>query len=107
MGRQLSAEAATIAAMIKIYCNAHHSLSGGKLCAECQDLLDYAEKRISLCPYGENKPTCAKCPIHCFSEERREAVKKIMRYAGPRMLSRHPLMTLRHMWQGLRKPPKS
>jgi hypothetical protein len=28
-----------------------------------------------------------------------------MRYAGPRMLFRHPIMTLRHMIDGRRKVP--
>jgi hypothetical protein len=29
----------------------------------------------------------------------------VMRYAGPRMLYRHPIMTLQHMIDGLRGEP--
>jgi hypothetical protein len=36
----------------------------------------------------------------------RERVRVAMRYAGPRMLFRHPIMALLHLIDGLRKEPK-
>jgi hypothetical protein len=30
----------------------------------------------------------------------REQVRAIMRYAGPRMLLRHPVLALMHVWDG-------
>ena len=46
--------------------------------------------RLAKCPYQEDKTTCAKCPVHCYKPSRREQIRAVMRYAGPRMLLRHP-----------------
>jgi hypothetical protein len=35
----------------------------------------------------------------------REKIRAVMRYAGPRMLFRHPIMTLWHYIDGRRKEP--
>ena len=56
-----------------------------------------------LRPYGEGKPTCAKCPIHCYKRVQREQAREIMRYAGPRMTYRHPWLALTHLLDKLRK----
>ena len=42
--------------------------------------------------FGDDKPTCANCKVHCYSEAMRERVRDVMRYAGPRMLWRHPVL---------------
>ena len=89
--------------MVGIYCAAHHGQSGDDVCADCRDFLDYAETRLQKCPYGEDKPTCANCPIHCYKAERRAEAKKIMRYAGPRMMLRHPILAIAHQLDGFRK----
>ncbi|MEI8597876.1 nitrous oxide-stimulated promoter family protein [Vibrio sp. M60_M31a] len=65
---KLATEFKTVKAMVEVYCRANHG-SKGELCTECRDLLDYAEIRLDRCPYGENKPTCNKCPIHCYKPE--------------------------------------
>ncbi len=83
--------------MIGIYCQEHHGTHDG-LCETCQDLHTYAMQRIDKCPFGVDKPTCAKCPIHCYKPEMRERVRQVMRYAGPRMLLRHPILTVGHYW---------
>mgnify|MGYP001231039661 CR=1 FL=1 len=72
-------------------------------CGACREFLDYAEQRLEKCPYGEDKPTCAKCPIHCYKRAQREQAKEIMRYAGPRMTYRHPWLALTHLLDKLRK----
>jgi len=92
----------TIEAMIALYCREQHA-GGGALCTECTDLRDYARARLEKCPYGENKPTCAKCPIHCYKPACREQVRDVMRYAGPRLLLRRPILTIRHLLDD-RKP---
>jgi hypothetical protein len=51
------------------------------------------------------KPVCVKCPVHCYQRFRREQVKAVMRYAGPRMLWRHPILSLRHWVDGFCKAP--
>lgn len=94
---RLERERRTIRVMIRMYCAAHHNPSG-ELCPTCSELHDYAMERIERCPFGGDKPTCAKCPIHCYKPEKREQVRQVMHYAGPRMLLRHLIVTLLHYW---------
>jgi len=101
--RHLDRELLTIGKMVGIYCSAHHATSDDGLCETCQEFMDYAEVRLQKCPYGEDKPTCANCPIHCYKPARREQARQIMRYAGPRMLLRHPLLAIAHKLDGFRK----
>jgi hypothetical protein len=108
--RRLARELDTIAAMLRLYCRAHHGAvtpddRAGGLCADCDALLAYARKRLSLCPYGPDKPTCVNCPIHCYGRQQREAVRTVMRYAGPRMLWRHPWLAIAHVIDGRRETP--
>jgi len=65
--------------------------------------MEYAETRLAKCPYGQDKPTCANCPIHCYKRAQREQVREVMRYAGPRMTFRHPVRALVHVFDKLRK----
>lgn len=90
--------------MIACYCRGCHHTTG-VLCAECQSLLDYAAIRLERCPFGETKPTCAQCPIHCYQPHVRERIKAVMRYAGPRMFWRHPILSVRHFLDAHRKIP--
>ncbi len=93
--------------MVWCYCRGCHS-SGNELCPECRGLLSYAAVRLDRCRFGEQKPTCAKCPVHCYQRDRREQVKRVMRYAGPRMLWQHPVLSFFHWWDSLhRKAPLS
>jgi hypothetical protein len=100
----MAREAKTVEAMIHLYCRAQHG-SSGVLCSECRELWEYAQMRLDKCPYQEGKTTCAKCPAHCYKLAMREKVRAVMRYAGPRMLYRHPVMALLHLVDGLRKEP--
>ena len=98
---RIAREKRTIRAMMGIYCRAHHGRRGA-LCDECQRLLEYAFRRLACCPFGAKKPACAKCPIHCYKPERRTQVQSVMRFAGPRMPWRHPVLALLHLWDGWR-----
>ncbi|MGA2176057.1 MAG: nitrous oxide-stimulated promoter family protein [Verrucomicrobiota bacterium] len=102
--KRLNREWVTMEAMIRIHCRDHHKATAA-LCPECQQLLDYASVRLERCRFGAEKPTCAKCPVHCYQRARREQVKVVMRYAGPRMLWEHPVMSLRHWLDGFRRAP--
>lgn len=102
--KRLNREWRTIVAMIRCYCRDHHEAAAG-LCAECQGLMDYAGVRLERCRFGAEKPVCAKCPVHCYQRARREQVRVVMRYAGPRMLWEHPILSLRHWLDGVRKAP--
>lgn len=103
MGR-IEREKKTVAAMIRIYCRDQHGGCRG-LCESCQALLQYAWQRLDKCPFGEEKTTCARCPVHCYKPAMREGIRRVMRYAGPRMLYTHPLLAIRHLWDEQRKPP--
>ena len=102
---RLAREWKTMSAMVRIYCLDHHHPADG-LCAECRQFLDYAGVRLERCRFGEEKPTCANCPVHCYQRERREQARVVMRYAGPRMMWGHPIMSLRHWLDGFRKAPQ-
>ena len=104
-GGRLAREWKTMSAMVRIYCRDHH-YPGEGLCAECWQFLDYAEVRLERCRFGQEKPTCANCPVHCYQCDRREQARVVMRYAGPRMLWEHPVMSLRHWLDGYRKAPQ-
>jgi predicted amidophosphoribosyltransferase len=102
---RLARERRTLEAMVRLYCRGRHG-THGELCAGCQELADYARARLESCPFQERKPTCARCPVHCYRPEMRERIRAVMRYAGPRMLFRHPRLALLHLIDGLRKPPE-
>jgi len=133
--RRLAREEKTIATMIGMYCRDHHAekprpgaavasatsvgddgsrvpgssrppLEAGALCEECSSLLAYARARLARCPYGADKPTCTKCPTHCYKPAMREQVRAVMRYAGPRMVKEHPLLAAAHLTDGRRKAPR-
>ena len=72
------------------------------LCPQCQALLDYAHKRLDHCKFGEDKPSCTRCPVHCYKPDMREQIRQVMRYSGPRMLLHDPIMAIRHLWDFLR-----
>jgi len=93
-------EKRTIRTMIELYCRGNHGTAEG-LCADCRDLLQYAEKRLERCPHAV-KPACSDCATPCYAADRREAIRKIMRYAGPRLLLHDPRAALAH---ALRKRP--
>jgi hypothetical protein len=92
---RLLRELETIEAMTRIYCADHHRAPHP--CAGCQALMTYASKRLAVCTYGEDKPVCAKCQIHCYGKAMREKVREVMRYSGPRMILRHPWLALMHV----------
>lgn len=98
-------ELRTIQAMIRMYCRHHHS-GDQRLCVDCAGLAAYAERRLESCVFGDAKPTCAKCTVHCYSASKREQVKMVMRWAGPRMLLRHPVLAMFHLVDGRRFAPQ-
>lgn len=93
-------EKATVRAMVRIFCrgNGHegHAEEDG-FCASCRALLDYSHERLDRCAFGGEKPVCAQCPIHCYRSDRRDEIRSVMRFSGPRMLLSHPWLALRHM----------
>jgi hypothetical protein len=103
--RRIRRELDTVRAMVRIYCRDNHA-GGAELCEECRTLWDYARRRVECCPFRSEKPTCLNCAVHCFQPSMRERIRTVMRYAGPRMPWRHPLLALLHVLDGKRKPKK-
>ena len=93
-------EQKTMDAMMAMYCRRHHG--GRSLCAECAALSGYARRRLERCVFGDEKPTCANCVVHCYKADMRERVRVMMRWAGPRMLLRHPVLGILHLLDGRR-----
>jgi hypothetical protein len=102
---RLLRERQTLEQMIAIYCRDSHAPATGAICPDCQRLSDYSLARLRRCPFQENKPTCAKCTVHCYQPAMREQIRQVMRYAGPRMLLHHPILAVLHLLDGIRKPP--
>jgi hypothetical protein len=106
--RRLAREEKTIATMIALFCRDHHGTAaddeGHGLCQDCGELLAYARVRLQRCRYGAEKPTCAKCETHCYKPAMRERVREVMRYSGPRMLKRHPVLAVAHLVDGRKTP---
>lgn len=98
-------ELKTIAAMAALYCKGHGH-GGSPLCMECAALLEYATRRLERCVFGDAKPTCANCLVHCYTAEMREKVRVMMRWAGPRMIFRHPVLAVTHILYGRRPSPR-
>jgi len=96
---RLEREKTTVQMMLGLYCKNYHHPVGG-LCSECQGLCDYAMTRLTQCKFGESKPTCGKCTVHCYKPEMRTRIIQIMRYSGPKMLLAHPIVAIRHFLDG-------
>jgi len=94
----IATEKQTVTAMVRIYCAQHHA-GAHPLCVACASLERYAHARLDACPYGAGKPTCKACPIHCYKLAEREAMRDVMRFAGPRMMWRHPWLSVVHLWK--------
>ena len=99
----LGREARLLRSMFESYCRKHHGTDS--LCPECQKLLHYALTRLACCPFGNQKPTCFKCKVHCYRGEEKDKVKAVMRETGPKMLWVHPLLTAEHLLKNLKEAP--
>ena len=65
------------------------------LCSDCAELLSYASGRLRACPL-EPKPSCKKCPVHCYRPEYRQKIRTVMAWSGKRLILRGRLDLLRH-----------
>jgi hypothetical protein len=100
--RRIARELETIRVMIGLYCRDHHG-TDAELCEQCRQVSAYAEQRVDRCPFRADKPTCANCTVHCFKPAMRERIRSVMRYAGPRMALRHPVLSVFHFVDGRRR----
>ena len=87
-----------IGKFVEVYCTGKHraaersavtlpsGLGERSLCPECRSFLEYAVIKRLKCPLEAEKPTCKHCRIHCYDRPRREKARKIMSYAGRRLM---------------------
>lgn len=113
---RLEREARTLEALVSLYCRGVHRRGkartsapapavamrgvhsrGKALCPACAGLLAYALERLRSCPFQGSKPVCARCPVHCYRPAMREDIRRVMRHSGPRLVTRHPILALRHI----------
>ena len=95
-------EKKTLAAMVNLYCRRNH-VGNVHVCEDCRGIIAYACARIDSCPFIEDKPTCLNCKVHCYDGSMRERTRSVMRYSGPRMIYRHPVLAVRHLIDGRKK----
>lgn len=108
--RKLHRDLKTLALFTAIYCDKHHpgpkqplkttelpaSLTVWKrnlYCKDCRELLRYAIARRLRCPL-DPKPACRDCPHNCYASPQRSAIRRIMAFAGPRLIRRGRLNLL-------------
>ena len=100
MEKRIEREKRILTAMISMYCEENHHVSGK--CESCSELQDYAFKRLLSCPFSDNKPVCSKCTIHCYNKNKKEKIKEVMRYSGPKMLLSNPKDTILYFYDKLK-----
>ena len=93
--------------MITYYCKKKHGGDGKTRCAECEELYQYVKVRRHNCPFGDDKPFCANCKIHCYKPDMREKIRAVMRYAAPRVTLFHPIMSFRHLAETMKTNRKN
>lgn len=89
----------TMEAIGRIYCRGNHKnrqCDQSGMCPECRLAIEETLERTATCPKG-HVGNCEDCDIHCQRGEAQENIKRIMRYAAPRMMFRHPLMAARYL----------
>ena len=97
LAKKRNDEKLLVSEMIALYCRKQHHSPKENLCPECQQLHDYALARIEHCPFMETRTFCSACKVHCYKPEMREQIRTVMRWAGPRMLPVHPILSIRHV----------
>jgi hypothetical protein len=93
---------------VELYCRSKHGdarrtkidtsfLAGGTvhLCGECSALVNHAAEKRQHCPL-DPKPSCKKCPVHCYGNDYRRRIREVMAFSGRRMILRGRLDYLVH-----------
>lgn len=88
-------EKRVVSHMIRLYCR--HKLGLRELPVEYKELEVYAHKRLDNCKFGDKKPACKRCTIHCYRSDMRQKIRDVMRWAGPRMIIYDPIAAIRHL----------
>ena len=82
---RIAYEKKVVAQMIRLYCRRKEG--NRAVCDSCRQLQEYAFARLDR-----------NCKVHCYKPEMRERMRRVMRYAGPRMLWHYPWDAIRHLF---------
>ena len=102
---KIKEESNTLTALIGLYCQKNHGTREG-LCDECVLLREYAIARLERCIFLPQKPTCARCPVHCYAPVRRQQIRQVMRFSAPRFYLFRPQLAIKHVWHTFQPPSK-
>ena len=91
-----------VSEMIALYCHKKHGTKG-RICDDCAALDAYAKMRSDKCPCMETRTFCSNCRVQCYKPEMREKIRAVMRFSGPRMMTVHPVMAIRHVIESKRE----
>ena len=105
VARRREREKLVVSQMIAVYCAGHHNRTertatafcGEAVCPACEELDRFAVLRTQKCRKMETKTSCKNCEHHCYPPAMEQRIRDVMRYAGPRMLYKHPIAAIRHM----------
>lgn len=105
VARKRERETRTISQMVSLYCAGNHdphlrterAECGEAVCEACRELDEYACLRTRRCRRMAEKVSCNLCQNHCYAPAMQERIRQVMRYAGPRMLLKHPVTALRYL----------
>jgi len=95
---KIQKEQRIVSSMIDLYMEKHLDSSDSLSREKCIELKNYAIMRLKRCQFGENKPACKSCKVHCYSPDKRKDIKIIMRFSGPRVFFRNPIESLKHIF---------
>ncbi|MDU3336958.1 nitrous oxide-stimulated promoter family protein [Paraclostridium bifermentans] len=95
---RIEKEKKTVQLMINIYCKKNHKCTN-ELCEECNEILNYAHKRLDACRFGDEKSFCTKCPVHCYKKDMKFKIKEVMKFSGPRLIIYSPLQFIKHIFE--------
>lgn len=93
MERKLREEYEIVCEMIDLYHRKNDRFYDGDI----SDLKAYVKSKLSSCPHGSNKPFCSYCKIHCYEPARREEIREVMRFSGPRFIFYRPGKSIKHL----------
>ena len=74
-GKRIAREKETIRKMIALY--EKQCPQASKEAEHYLTLNAYADKRLDKCVFGEEKPACKQCPVHCYQPAKREEMKPV------------------------------
>ncbi len=90
-----------ISEMIAYYCQKKHGSAAGRPWEGCLKTEGYAHPRLGPRPVTGDKNLFSPCAGHRYAPRRGGRIREVMRYSGPHMLIRHPLLVVRHALTGM------